>query len=172
MLTVTELEYVSEAVLTPDSETLGVWLTLKVDVMVPDTQLDGDKLAYSEPDAVPDSNAVELTDSLPVRVTLGDPELQYELMVDALGAVEKEGERVDNSVKVTDTVGVLATLVLTLGEVVPVRQRVGEADWMEEVREEKVKLPDGDPEGGVYCVLGIGDSLCVTLTVTDPVGVS
>jgi hypothetical protein len=93
-------------------------------------------------------------------------------MVDALGAVEKEGERVDNSVKVTDTVGVLATLVLTLGEVVPVRQRVGEADWMEEVLGEKVKLPDGDPEGVVYCVLGMGDSLCVTLTVTDPVGVS
>ena len=64
MLTVTELEYVSEAVLTPDSETLGVRLTLKVEVMVPDTQLDDDKLAYSEPDAVPDSNAVELTDSL------------------------------------------------------------------------------------------------------------
>ena len=35
-----------------------------------------------------------------------------------------------------------------------------------------VRLPDGDPEGVIYCVLGMGDGVWVTLTVTDSVGVS
>ena len=61
-------------------------------------------------------------------VILNDSELQYVLVTDMLGAAEREGKRVDVTVKDTDTVGVLATLVLTLGEVVPVRQRVGEMD--------------------------------------------
>ena len=44
MLTVTELQYVPEAVLPPDSEALGDWLILKVEVMVPDTHPEEDTL--------------------------------------------------------------------------------------------------------------------------------
>ena len=39
-------------------------------------------------------------------VTLRDPELQCVLDTDALGVVETEGERVDDTDSVTDTVGV------------------------------------------------------------------
>ena len=50
--------------------------------------------------------------------------------------------------------------------------KLPQEDGVEEVLGVIVKLPDGDPEGVIYCVLGMGDSVCVTLTVTDPVGVS
>ena len=99
-----------------------------VEVRQPDTEgnVVDDKDTELQLEIVPDNDPLGVI--LVEGDTLREPELQYVLMTDVLGAGEREGKRVDDTVKVTDTVGVLATLVLTLGEVVPVRHRVGEID--------------------------------------------
>ena len=81
-LSVTVMECVPLILLQLDTEALADWLTLRVEVIVPEAQLDDEKL--------------------------GDGEIE--------------------------------------GEVVPVKQRVGEADWVEEVLNELERLPEGEPE--------------------------
>jgi hypothetical protein len=54
------------------------------------------------------------------------------LVAEELCDGEREEERVAEVVKLTDTVGVCETLVLALGEGVPVKQSVGELVWVEE----------------------------------------
>ena len=94
------------------------------------------------------NKAVGLTLEVVERDTLRVPEPQYVLVTEALAVEEREGERVGDTEKVEDTVGVFEPLVDTLGEVVLVKQVVGELDCVEvtlTVRE-VVKVPDIVPQ--------------------------
>jgi len=61
-------------------------------------------------------------------------------VTDGLEEEEREGEMVGDVVKVTDTVGLKVTLVVTLGVGVPVKHSVGEPGWVEEGHADTVPL--------------------------------
>jgi hypothetical protein len=61
---------------------------------------------------------------------LKDPELQCVLITEMLEKKEREGEMVGDNVNVTDTVGVIEVLIVTLGEGELVKHSVGEPVWV------------------------------------------
>jgi hypothetical protein len=73
-----------------------------------------------------------LTDVQTVDDKLEDPELQCVPVTDELEEEEREGEMVGDVVRVTDTVGLIEVLIVTLGEGELVKQSVGEPVWVEE----------------------------------------
>jgi hypothetical protein len=115
-----------------------------VEVVVPEEQLVKDMVGDWQLEAVLDTLAEGLTDAQVEGDELKDPELQCVLVTVMLCEKELTSEDVGNGVKVTDTVGLIDTLVVTVGEGELVKQSVGEPVWVEDVL--TVTVPQSVPD--------------------------
>ncbi len=138
-------------------------------MIVPEEQLVKDMMGDWQLEAVLDTLAEGLTDTQVEGDELKDPELQCVLVTVMLCEKELTSEDVRNGVKVTDTVGLIDTLVVSVKEGELVKQSVGEPVWVEDML--TVNVPKSVPDTLLHSdTVVLEHWLMLRVEVIDPEG--